>query len=128
MRQRMELHQSNPACSSCHSRMDPLGYALENFDGLGRWRENVDSSGILPDGTKVDGPVGLRNVLLGKKDQFVITVTERLLTYALGRGIEPFDMPAIRKIVRSAASADYRWSSLIIGVVNSVPFQMRRAR
>ena len=128
MRQRMELHQSNPACSSCHSRMDPLGYALENFDGLGRWRENVDSSGILPDGTKVDGPVGLRNVLLGKKDQFVITVTERLLTYALGRGIEPFDMPAIRKIVRSAASADYRWSSLIIGVVDSVPFQMRRAR
>ena len=108
--------------------MDPLGYALENFDGLGRWRENVDSSGILPDGTKVDGPVGLRNVLLGKKDQFVITVTERLLTYALARGIEPEDMPAIRKIVRSAASNDYRWSSLIVGVVNSVPFQMRRAR
>src|SRR5438132_4729291 len=128
MRQRMELHQSNAACSSCHSRMDPLGYALENFDGLGRWRDGVDSSGILPDGTKVAGPVGLRNVLLGKKDQFVITVTERLLTYALGRGIEPFDMPAIRKIVRSAASADYRWSSLIIGVVNSVPFQMSRAR
>jgi hypothetical protein len=128
MRQRMELHQSNPACSSCHSRMDPLGYALENFDGLGRWRENVDSSGILPDGTKVDGPVGLRNVLLGKKDQFVMTVTERLLTYALARGIEPSDMPAIRKIFRAAASADYRWSSLITGVVNSVPFQMRRAR
>ena len=128
MRQRMELHQSNPACSSCHSRMDPLGYALENFDGLGRWRGNVDSLGILPDGTKVDGPVGLRNVLLGKKDQFVITVTERLLTYALARGTEPFDMPAIRKIVRSAASNDYRWSSLIMAVVNSVPFQMRRAR
>ncbi len=128
MRQRMELHQSNPACSSCHSRMDPLGYALENFDGLGRWRGNVDSLGIPPDGTKVDGPVGLRNVLLGKKDQFVITVTERLLTYALARGTEPFDMPAIRKIVRSAASNDYRWSSLIMDVVNSVPFQMRRAR
>jgi hypothetical protein len=108
--------------------MDPLGYALENFDGLGRWRETVDSSGILPDGTKVDGPVGLRNVLLGKKDQFVMTVTERLLTYALARGIEPSDMPAVRKIVRGAASADYRWSSLISGVVNSVPFQMRRAR
>ena len=128
MRQRMELHQSNPACSSCHSRMDPLGYALENFDGLGRWRGNVDSLGILPDGTKVDGPVGLRNVLLAKKDQFVITVTERLLTYALARGTEPFDMPAIRKIIRSAASNDYRWSSLIMNVVNSVPFQMRRAR
>src|SRR5947207_3722266 len=127
MRQRMELHQSNAACSSCHSRMDPLGYALENFDGLGRWREGVDSSGTLPDGTRVDGPVGLRNVLLSKKDQFIRTVTERLLTYALGRGVEPTDMPAIRKIIRNAASNDYRWSSLIIGVVTSVPFQMRRA-
>jgi hypothetical protein len=127
MRQRMELHQSNPACSSCHSRMDPLGYALEHFDGLGRSRGNIDSVGILPDGTKVDGPVGLRNVLLGKKDQFVLTVTERLLTYALARGVEPFDMPAIRRIVRNAATNDYRWSSLIMGVVNSVPFQMRRA-
>jgi len=128
MRQRMELHQSNAACSSCHSRMDPLGYSLENFDGLGRWRQNIDALGILPDGTKVDGPVGLRNVLLSKKDQFVVTVTERLLTYALARGVEPFDMPAMRKIVRNLESDDYRWSSLIMGVVNSVPFQMRRAR
>jgi hypothetical protein len=128
MRQRMELHQSNPACSSCHARMDPLGYALEKFDGLGRSRENIDSVGVLPDGTKVDGPVGLRNILLSKKDQFVITVTERLLTYALARGVEPFDMPAIRKTVRNAATNDYRWSSLIMGVVNSTPFQMRRAR
>ena len=127
MRQRMELHQSNAACSSCHSRMDPLGYALENFDGLGRWREGVDSSGTLPDGTRVDGPAGLRNVLLSRKDQFIRTVTERLLTYALGRGVEPTDMPAIRKIIRNAASNDYRWSSLIMGVVTSVPFQMRRA-
>jgi hypothetical protein len=108
--------------------MDPLGFALENFDGLGRWRTGVDSSGILPDGTKIDGPVGLRNVLLNKKDQFVTTTTERLLTYALGRGVEPFDMPAIRKIVREAAVDDYRWSSLILGIVKSVPFQMRRAR
>jgi uncharacterized protein DUF1592/uncharacterized protein DUF1588/uncharacterized protein DUF1585/uncharacterized protein DUF1595 len=128
MRQRMELHQSNTACSSCHARMDPLGYALENFDGLGRWRQNIDALGILPDGTKVDGPVGLRNVLLSKKDQFVMTVTERLLTYALARGVEPSDMPAIRKIIRNAASNDYRWSSLILGVIDSVPFQMRRAR
>jgi mono/diheme cytochrome c family protein len=127
MRQRMELHQSNAACSSCHSRMDPLGYALENFDGLGRWREGVDSSGTLPDGTRVDGPAGLRNVLLSRKDQFIRTLTERLLTYALGRGVEPTDMPAIRKIMRNAASNDYRWSSLIMGVVTSVPFQMRRA-
>src|SRR5262249_60340503 len=114
-------------CSSCHARIDALGYALENFDGLGRSRQNIDTLGILPDGTKVEGPVGLRNVLLGKKDQFVMTVTERLLTYALGRGVEPFDMPAIRKIVRNLESDDYRWSSLIMGVVNSVPFEMRRA-
>jgi hypothetical protein len=128
MRQRMELHQASPVCSSCHSRMDPLGFALESFDGLGRWRSGVDSSGILPDGTKIDGPVGLRKVLLDKKDQFVTTATERLLTYALGRGVEPFDMPAIRRIVREAEPADYRWSSLITGIVRSVPFQMRRAR
>jgi len=128
MRQRMALHQASPVCSSCHSRMDPLGFALENFDGLGRWRSGVDSSGILPDGTKIDGPAGLRNVLLSKKEQFVTTATERLLTYALGRGVEAFDMPAIRKIVRDSAGGDYRWSSLIMGVVKSVPFQMRRAR
>jgi hypothetical protein len=128
MRQRMELHQATPVCASCHSRMDPLGFALESFDGLGRWRAGVDSAGVLPDGTKVDGPAGLRKVLLSKKDQFVMTATERLLTYGLGRGVEPYDMPAIRKIVRDAAPGDYRWSSLIGGVVNSVPFQMRRAR
>lgn len=128
MRQRMELHQASPVCSSCHSRMDPLGFALESFDGLGRWRSGVDSSGVLPDGTKIDGPVGLRNVLLTRKDQFVTTATERLLTYALGRGVEPFDMPAVRRIVRDAAVTDYRWSALIMGVVRSVPFQMRRAR
>ena len=128
MRQRMERHQASPVCSSCHSRMDPLGFALENFDGLGRWRAGIDSSGVLPDGTKIDGPVGLRNVLLSKKDQFVTTATERLLTYALGRGVEAFDMPAIRKIVRDAEPGDYRWSSLITGIAKSVPFQMRRAR
>ena len=128
MRQRMERHQASPVCSSCHSRMDPLGFALENFDGLGRWRAGIDSSGVLPDGTKIDGPVGLRNVLLSKKDEFVTTATERLLTYALGRGVEAFDMPAIRKIVRDAGSGDYRWSSLIMGIVKSLPFQMRRAQ
>jgi hypothetical protein len=128
MRQRMALHQASPVCSSCHARMDPLGFALENFDGLGRWRTGVDSSGVLPDGTNIDGPVGLRQVLLDKKDQFVMTATERLLTYALGRGVEPFDMPAVRKIVRDAGLRDYRWSSLIMGIVKSVPFQMRRAR
>ena len=128
MRQRMELHRASPVCASCHARMDPLGFALENFDGLGRWRAGVDASGVLPDGTKIDGPVGLRQVLLDKKDQFVTTATERLLTYALGRGVEPYDMPAVRTIVRDAAPRDYRWSSIIMGVVTSVPFQMRRAR
>lgn len=128
MRQRMELHRASPVCASCHVRMDPLGFALENFDGLGRWRTGVDASGVLPDGTTIDGPVGLRNVLLAKKDQFVETATERLLTYALGRGVEAYDMPAVRAIVRDAAPNDYRWSSLITGVVHSVPFQMRRAR
>jgi len=128
MRQRMELHRASPVCASCHARMDPLGFALENFDGLGRWRAGVDASGVLPDGTTIDGPVGLRQVLLDKKDQFVTTATERLLTYALGRGVEPYDMPAVRTIVRDAAPRDYRWSSIIMGVVTSVPFQMRRAR
>jgi hypothetical protein len=128
MRERMELHQASPVCSSCHARMDPLGFALESFDGLGRWRTGVDSSGVLPDGTKIDGPVGLRQVLLDKQDQFVTTVTERLLTYALGRGVEPFDMPAVRTIVRDARLRDYRWSAVILGIVKSVPFQMRRAR
>jgi hypothetical protein len=108
--------------------MDPLGFALENFDGLGRWRTGVESGGVLPDGTSIDGPVGLRQVLLTRKDQFVTTATERLLTYALGRGVEPFDMPAVRTIVRDAGRRDYRWSSLILGIVRSVPFQMRRAR
>ena len=128
MRERMELHRINPVCSSCHSKMDPIGFALESFDGLGRWRAGVDSSGVLPDGTRIDGPAGLRKVLLDRKDQFVTTATERLLTYALGRGVEPFDMPAVRRIVRDAAPGDYRWSSIIMGVVNSVPFQMRSAR
>jgi uncharacterized protein DUF1592/uncharacterized protein DUF1588/uncharacterized protein DUF1587/uncharacterized protein DUF1585/uncharacterized protein DUF1595/cytochrome c len=128
MRQRMQLHQANPVCASCHSRMDPLGFALENFDGLGRWRDGIDSSGVLPDGTTVNGPVGLRKVLLSKSEQFVATAAERLLTYGLGRGVEPFDMPAVRKIVRDSAPSDYRWSQLIMGVINSTPFQMRRAR
>jgi len=128
MRERMAQHQANPVCASCHARMDPLGFALEGFDGLGRWRPGVDSSGVLPDGTKINGPAGLRRVLLDRQDQFVATATERLLTYALGRGVEPFDMPAVRTIVRDASRDDYRWSSLVLGVVRSVPFQMRRAR
>jgi len=128
MRERMAQHQANPVCASCHARMDPLGFALEGFDGLGRWRPAVDSSGVLPDGTTIAGPAGLRRVLLDRHDQFVATATERLLTYALGRGVGPLDMPAVRAIVRDASRDDYRWSSLVMGVVRSVPFQMRSAR
>jgi hypothetical protein len=133
MRERMEKHRANPACAVCHKVMDPLGFALENFDGLGRWRETsgisdqpIDSSGLLPDGTRFDGPAGLREILLDKQDMFIDTFTERLLTYALGRGVEYYDMSAIRKIRTNAVDDNYTWSSIISGIVNSVPFQMRR--
>jgi hypothetical protein len=130
MRQRMEQHRANPACAVCHRIMDPLGFALENFDGLGRWRDSagpgagpIDSSGVLPDGTRFGGPAGLREVLLSRRDLFVETFTERLMTYALGRGVEEYDRPVIRKIVREAD--DRRWSSIILGIVKSTPFEMR---
>ena len=112
--------------------MDPLGLSLENFDMVGRWRDvdealiPIDASGVLPDGTKFDGPAGLRAVLMSDPDRFVRTVTEKMLTYALGRGLEHYDMPAVRKIARDAAKSNYRASSLIVGVVNSRPFLMRR--
>jgi hypothetical protein len=130
MRERMEQHSANPTCAVCHRLMDPLGFALENFDGLGRWRDSVganpiDMSGVLPDGTQFNGPAGLREVLLGKKDLFIETFTERLLTYALGRGVEAYDQPVIRKIVREAAAQDHRWSSIVLNIVKSTPFQMR---
>jgi hypothetical protein len=131
MRDRMEQHRTNPNCAVCHRIMDPLGFSLENFDGLGRWRDStasgpVDASGLLPDGTEFSGPEGLREVLLGKKDQFVETFAERLLTYALGRGVEEYDQAALRKITKAAAAADNRWSAIILGIVKSTPFQMRR--
>ena len=133
MRQRMEEHRASPQCSVCHRLMDPLGFALENFDGIGRWRSagedgtgSIDSSGILPDGTQFDGPKGLREILVNKRDMFVETFTERLLTYALGRGVEQYDAPIIRRIVREASADDQRWSSIVLGIVNSNPFQMRR--
>jgi Protein of unknown function (DUF1585) len=114
--------------------MDPLGFALENFDGLGGWRVStapgagpIDASGALPDGTPFNGPAGLREVLLKKQDMFVETFTERLLTYALGRGVEEYDYAALRKIAREAAAHDQKWSAIILGIVNSTPFQMRRA-
>jgi cytochrome c5 len=133
MRQRMELHRANPACAACHRQMDPLGFALENFDGLGGWRAEatpgsgpMDTSGELPDGTKFNGPAGLRDTLLKKKDAFVETFTERLLTYALGRGVEEYDFAALRKVTRDAAKDNQKWSAIILGIVNSTPFQMRR--
>ena len=133
MRERMEQHRANPACASCHATMDPLGFALENFDGIGRWRTQegsnpIDSSGVLPDGTAFNGPAELREILLSKREEFVTTVSERLLTYSLGRGLEYYDFPVLRQMMREAAPADYRWSSLILATVNSMPFQMRRSR
>jgi mono/diheme cytochrome c family protein len=132
VREMLEAHRANPVCASCHARMDPLGFSLENFDAIGQWRTTdagkpIDASGVLLDGTKVDGPVALRHALVAQKEQFVRTVTAKLLTYSLGRGIEYYDDPAIRGIVRNAAADDYRWSSVILGIVKSAPFQMRTA-
>jgi mono/diheme cytochrome c family protein len=132
VRAMLEMHRANPVCASCHVRMDPLGFSLENFDAIGQWRTTdagslIDASGVLLDGTKVNGPAALRHAIVAQKEQFVRAVTEKLLTYALGRGLEYYDAPAIRKIVRGAAADNYRWSSLIEGIVNSAPFQMRRA-
>jgi hypothetical protein len=132
MRQRMEEHRANPACAVCHNRMDSLGFALEHFDGIGQWRTAegntpIDASGVLPDGTKFKGPVELRKILLSHPEQFATTVTEKLLTYALGRGVEYYDLPSVRKIIHGAAP-DYKWSSLILGIVRSVPFQMSPVR
>jgi hypothetical protein len=131
MRERMAEHRANPVCASCHASMDPLGFGLENFDALGRWRETsdggvpIDASGTLSDGTKFVGPAALRKALLEYREAFVTTLTTKLMTYALGRGVEYYDKPAIRQILRESASDDYRWSSLILGVIKSPPFQMR---
>jgi mono/diheme cytochrome c family protein len=133
MRERMEQHRANPVCAGCHSRMDPLGFALENFDGIGNWRTAeggtpIDPSGKLPDGTPFAGPAELRKILMTKREEFVTTVTVRLLTYGLGRGLEYSDLPVVRQVMREAAPSEYRWSSLILGIVNSTPFQMRRSQ
>jgi mono/diheme cytochrome c family protein len=132
MRERMEEHRQNAICATCHQRMDPLGFALENFDAIGKWRtaegsSPIDASGVLPDGTKFSGPDDFRTALVAHRDEFVRTFTERLLTYALGRAVAHYDMPALRTIMREAAPSEYRWSSLILGIVKSRPFQMRAA-
>jgi hypothetical protein len=131
VRLRLEEHRKNPACASCHTMMDPIGFALENFDGTGAWRihdsgSDIDASGKLVDGTPVTGPVSLRQALVAHSDSFFRTFTEKLLTYALGRGIEYYDMPAVRAIDRQAAENNNRFSSFVLGIVESVPFQMRR--
>jgi hypothetical protein len=130
MRQQMEQHRRNPVCANCHKIMDPLGFTLENFDAVGAWRVQesggaVDSSGMLTDGTTVDGAVALRQALLKRPEVIVGTFVEKLLTYALGRGLGAYDMPAVRTIVREAGKLDYRFSEIVFGVVNSLPFQMR---
>ena len=132
MREQMQVHRANPTCAACHARMDPIGFALENYDAAGQWREMdagtpIDASGMLPDGTEFRGPAGLSQLLLTKyRDEFVRTSVEKLLTYALGRGVEYYDAPTIRSIVRATARDNYRISSLILAIVKSAPFQMRR--
>jgi len=132
MRQRIAQHRANPTCASCHAMMDPLGLSFENFDFVGRWRTvdeallPIDASVVLTDGTAFTGPAGLRSVLVANPDRFVGTFTRKLLTYALGRGLEHYDMPAVRAITRDAARDSYRTSSIVLGIVKSVPFQMRR--
>jgi hypothetical protein len=133
LRQRVENHRKNTVCAGCHNVMDPLGFALENYDAIGRYRVRdegsvIDSSGATPDGTKFEGLHGLRSIMEKRQVEFVATVTEKLLVYAIGRGVEYYDQPALRAIVRDAAAGNYKWSSIIQGIVRSVPFQMKQAR
>jgi hypothetical protein len=129
LRERMEEHRNSPTCSSCHSRMDPLGFALEHFDGIGRWRETDGgapiNSAITLDGATIDSPKAFREAL-ARGDQLVYTVAEKMLTYALGRGLEYYDAPTVRQLVRDLGQNNNRWSSLVLGIVKSTPFQMRR--
>ena len=130
MRERLEQHQANPTCAMCHSLIDPLGFALENFDSIGAWRDTeagraVNAHGTFIDGSEIDGVAGLRRLLLERRELFVAALTERLLTYALGRTLEPYDMPVVREIVRTAAKDDYRFSALVQGIVASEPMQFR---
>ena len=131
-RERLEAHRANGVCASCHKLMDPIGFALENFDAVGHYRvfdENfqpIDNTGVYADGSRIDGLGGLRKVLLNHSQQFLVNTTNTLMTYALGRGVEPYDAPAVRAILHASASQNYRLASLITGIVQSAPFQMRR--
>ncbi|HXJ39612.1 MAG TPA: DUF1585 domain-containing protein, partial [Bryobacteraceae bacterium] len=134
MRQAMEQHRANPVCASCHSKMDPLGFALENYDGIGAWRDKdngtvIDSSGVLPDGSKFNGAAGLREALLQHhRDEFIATFTEKLMTYALGRGVEPYDRPVMRSVMREASKQNTTIQALINAIIQSPQFQLRRNR
>jgi hypothetical protein len=132
LREQMQLHTERPFCAGCHKIMDPIGFAMENFDAIGRWRteehgEPINATANMVDGTPLNGIVDLRNALLRYSDRFVQTTTEKLMTYALGRGLEYYDMPTVRAITRAAAEKDYRFSELIMGIVTSDAFQMRAA-
>jgi hypothetical protein len=129
----MERHRANPVCAGCHKVMDPIGFALESFDGVGRWRNTeegaaIDTSGTLFNGAEVEGIVGLRRNLVARPEIFVGVMTEKMLTYALGRGLEYYDMPAVRNIVRDARSRGFRFSAMVLGIVRSTPFQMKEAK
>ena len=131
LRERLREHRDNPACAACHDAIDPPGFALENFDSIGRYRERdaswnaIDSAAVLPDGTRVQGVAGLKQALVAKPERFATTVAERLLTYALGRGLEAYDAPSVREIVTRAADDGFRMQSLIVNVAQSYPFRMR---
>jgi hypothetical protein len=130
LREQMAEHRASPVCASCHKVMDPVGFALENFDAIGAWRTRepggpIDATGELADGRRVDGVVTLRKAILERPEIVANTFTEKLMTYALGRGVEAQDMPAVRRVLRDASARDYRMSSLVLGIVKSVPFQMR---
>jgi hypothetical protein len=133
VRARLEQHRNNPVCATCHNVMDPIGFALENFDAVGAWRTKepggaIDSSGQMANGTPVNGPQTLRAALTAQPEQFVGIVTEKLLTYALGRGLEAYDMPTVRRVVRDAAQHDYHFSAVVLGIANSPAFRMKLAQ
>ena len=126
----MSAHRANPSCASCHARMDPIGFAMENFDAVGRWRDHdggsaIDASGAFPNGVTFSGMAGLKNVLLADRQQFVNTVASKLLMYSLGRNLQYYDEPTVRGIVRQSAAGNYTMASLVMGVVKSPQFQMR---
>jgi hypothetical protein len=132
IRQRLAEHRKNPTCAGCHRLTDPVGFALENYDAVGRWREldggePIDASGTLYDGTDFRGVAGLQKAILNHPELFVNTLSEKLLTFAIGRGVAYYDAAALRKVVRESKAQDYRFSSIVMGIVNSTPFRMRKA-